>query len=78
MDYLDDKFTEELEESYKRFIDKMIEEARLNDKESYEKFQWLDKLAQKEGISFYDKVRQVLNKFDAEDKAKQWIEERNK
>ena len=58
-------------------VDNMIDLAQ-HDPELLDGIQWLDKISIREGISFYDKVYELLGKKSADDKAKAWNEERKK
>jgi len=47
------------------------------DPELADGIKWLDEQAKKKGITFYDMVFEVLYKHDVNQKAKDWLEERN-
>lgn len=55
-------------------VDNLVDFAIQNDEELLSGIKWLDSLAQKEGVSFYDKVYEVLLKKDNQDKAKIWLQ----
>ena len=50
-------------------IDNVVQFSQY-DPELADGIKWLDELAQKEGISFYDKAYEVLYKHDSKEKAK--------
>ena len=58
-------------EIFNKMVDDLVDFAIKYDEELASGIKWLDIQAQKEGVSFYDKVYQVLLKKDTQDKAKQ-------
>ena len=66
-------------EDYKFFtkmVDELVEFSDY-DNELKDGIQWLDRLAQKKGISFYDAVFDVLYKSKSNSDAKQWLHDRD-
>lgn len=64
----------------KDFFSKMVDELVIyseHDDELAQGLKWLDKQAQKKGITFYDMVFDVLYKHDVKVKAKDWFKTRN-
>ena len=57
-------------------VDELVEFSE-HDPELSDGLKWLDGEAQKNGLSFYDMVYQVLYKHDVNSKAKEWINSRN-
>ena len=53
-------------------VDDVVEFSQY-DLELADGLRWLDRLAQKESVSFYEKVYEVLYKHDVNDKAKEWL-----
>ena len=64
-------------QSFNDMVDNMINLAQ-HDPKLLDGIQWLDKLAINQGVSFYDKVYELLGKKSADDKAKAWNAQRNK
>lgn len=58
---------------FNKMVDDLVDFALKHDEELVSGIKWLDTQAQKDGVSFYDKVYQVLLKKEAQDKAKQWL-----
>jgi len=68
-----DKFDEH------HFFTKMVDELVIfsqYDKELADGIKWLDGQAQKEGVSFYDKVYEVMYKHDTNQRAKKWLKDK--
>jgi len=61
---------------FKKLVDHLVEFGE-HDPELKEGMKWLDRLAQKEGVSFYDKVYEVLYKHDSTNRAKKWLHDRD-
>lgn len=61
---------------FTRMVDELVEFSE-SDPELAEGIRWLDMQAQKNGISFYEMVFQVLYKHDLNSRAKQWLNSRN-
>ena len=59
-------------DSFRHMVDDVVEFSQY-DLELADGLRWLDKLAQKESVSFYEKVYEVLYKHDVNDKAKEWL-----
>jgi len=62
--------------NFTKMVDKMVLLAKY-DPELEEGIKWLDHMAQKRHVSFYDMVFEVLYRKDTVDRAKKWIETRN-
>jgi len=62
---------------FRKTIDELVEFGEY-DPELKEGMRWLDLQAQKEGVSFYDKVYEVLYKHDTNNKARKWLHARKK
>ena len=61
---------------FTKMIDELVEFAEY-DEELKEGIEWLDKVAFKKGISFYDVCFEVLYKHDVNSKAKAWLNDKN-
>ena len=61
---------------FTKMVDELVEFSE-HDPELSDGLKWLDGEAQKNGLSFYDMVYQVLYKHDVNSKAKEWINSRN-
>mgnify|MGYP001573927907 CR=1 FL=1 len=61
---------------FRKMIDEIIAMAE-HDPELKEGIQWLDKIAIKNGMSFYDIIFKVLMKHDREISAKKWLEDKD-
>ena len=61
---------------FTKMVDELVEFSE-HDPELSDGLKWLDGEAQKNGLSFYDMVYQVLYKHDVNSKAKDWINSRN-
>lgn len=61
---------------FTKMVDDLVQFSEY-DNELKEGIQWLDRLAQKEGVSFYDKVFDVLYRHDVNTKARNWLRDRN-
>ena len=59
-------------ESFQKMVDDVVEFSQY-DLELADGLRWLDRLAQKESVSFYEKVYEVLYKHDSKEKAKAWM-----
>ncbi len=66
----------ESESHFKKMVDDLVEFSDY-DNELKDGIQWLDKLAQKKGISFYDAVFDVLYRNKTKNDAKIWLNERD-
>ncbi len=60
---------------FTKMVDELVEYSDY-DNELKDGIQWLDKLAQKRGISFYDAVFEVLYTSKTKHDAKKWLNER--
>jgi len=63
--------------SFNKQVDDLVDFSQY-DPELADGIKWLDELAQKEGVSFYDKVYDVLLRADANSKAKKWLNQKTK
>jgi len=61
---------------FSKMVDELVEFSE-HDPELADGIKWLDKQAQKKGITFYDMVFEVLYKHDVNTKAKDWLKTRN-
>jgi len=61
---------------FTKMVDELVEFSE-HDPELSDGLKWLDGEAQKNGLSFYDMVYQVLYKHDVNSKAKEWLDSRN-
>ena len=61
---------------FTKMVDELVEFSE-HDPELSDGLKWLDGEAQKQGLSFYDMVYQVLYKHDVNSKAKEWLNSRN-
>jgi len=60
---------------FTKMVDELVEFSDY-DNELKDGIQWLDKEAQKRGISFYDAVFEVLYSSHTRSSAKKWLNER--
>lgn len=63
---------QEISEAFKLMVDDVVQFSQY-DFELADGLRWLDGLAVKEGVSFYEKVYEVLYKHDQKEKAKEWM-----
>ena len=61
---------------FTKMVDELVEFSE-HDPELSDGLKWLDGEAQRNGLSFYDMVYQVLYKHDVNSKAKEWLNSRN-
>ena len=61
---------------FTKMVDELVEFSE-HDPELSDGLKWLDGEAQKNGLSFYDMVYQVLYSHDVNSKAKEWLNSRN-
>ena len=61
---------------FTNMVDELVEFSE-HDPELSNGIKWLDRLAQKKGLSFYDMVFEILYKHDVNSKAKDWLNSRN-
>ncbi len=59
-----------------KMVDDLVEFGEY-DPELETGIKWLDKQAFKKGLTFYDMVFEVLYKYDANQKASDWLRTRN-
>ena len=64
-------------DTFRNNIEELIDYAEKYDQELTEAIKWLDGMAQKEGMSFFEKVYEVLYKHDIKKKAREWMNDRN-
>ena len=57
---------------FNKMVDDLVEFSE-HDPELKDGIKWLDSMAIKKGISFYDMVDQILYKHDVNNKAKEWL-----
>jgi hypothetical protein len=57
-------------------VDELVEFSEY-DPELAEGLKWIDGEAQKRGITFYEMVFDVLHRYDADVRAKNWLANRN-
>ena len=61
---------------FKKMVDDLVEFSHY-DPELADGIKWLDRIAQKRGVSFYDIVFEILYKNDITTKAQEWMNSRN-
>ena len=61
---------------FQKMVDELIEYSEY-DPQLLDGIKWLDGQAWKKQISFYDIVFDVLYRFDVNEKAKNWLRDRN-
>ena len=61
---------------FTKMVDELVEFSE-HDPELSDGLKWLEREAQRKGLSFYDMVYQVLYKHDVNSKAKEWLNSRN-
>ncbi len=61
---------------FTNMVDELVEFSE-HDPELSDGIKWLDRQAQKKGLSFYDMVFEILYKHDVNSKAKDWLNSRN-
>jgi len=61
---------------FTKMVDDLVEFSQY-DPELADGIKWLDELAFKKGVSFYDMVFEVLYKHDVNSKAKDWLDKRH-
>lgn len=61
---------------FKQTVDELVELAKY-DEALAEGIKYVDKMAMKNGITFYNQVFQILYKHDIDQKAKDWLNTRN-
>jgi len=70
---------EELSKKDREYFMKMVDESVMEsdmDKELKEGFNYLDELAYKQKISFYDLILQIYEKHELEERIKEWRKEK--
>jgi len=67
-----------INQKFRDSVDDIVEFALKYDPELTEDIKWLDGEAQKKGISFYEMAFEVLNKFDINSKAREWLHAKQK
>ena len=61
---------------FTKMVDELVEFSE-HDPELSDGLKWLDGEAQRNGLSFYDMVFEILYKHDVNSKAKNWLNSRN-
>ena len=61
---------------FTNMVDELVEFSE-HDPELSDGIKWLDGQAQKQGLTFYDMVFEILYKHDVNSKAKDWLNSRN-
>ena len=61
---------------FRKMVDELVEFS-AHDPELADGIKWLDSQAQKNGITFYDMVFEVLYSHDVNSKAQNWLKTRN-
>ena len=64
---------EKLSPTFCKMVDDLVLYANWADNELAEAIKWLDEIAVRENVSFYNKVYDVLYKNDINKKAKEWL-----
>lgn len=59
---------------FKHMVDELILYDSLQDQELTETFSWIEEEAIKRGITTYQFFYMILQKYDADIKAKEWME----
>jgi len=60
---------------FTKMVDELVEFSQY-DPELADGIRWLDELAQKNDVSFYEMVFNVLYKHDINSKAREWLHEK--
>jgi hypothetical protein len=66
-----------MEKFFINMVDELVLDMAPFDTELDEGIKYLDEQAQKEGITFYEKIFQVLHIYDIDEKTKEWNNDRN-
>jgi hypothetical protein len=61
-----------MEKFFTNMVDELVLDLAPFDTELDEGIKYLDEQAQKEGITFYEKIFQVTHNYMIEEKAKEW------
>lgn len=67
----------ESESYFMKVADELVEMAEF-DQELKDGLQWIDSIAQKSGNSFYEVLAATFIKHDVNNKAKEWMRDKNK
>ena len=59
--------------TFQQLVDELVEYSKKDD-ELADGIRWLDQQAQKQGVSFYDKVYEILFQYDVTQNAKRWLD----
>ena len=59
--------------TFQQLVDDLVEYSKTDD-ELADGINWLDQQAQKQGVSFYDKVYEILFQYDVTQNAKRWLD----
>jgi len=60
---------------FTKLVDELVDYSEY-DPELADGIKWLDEQARKDGVSFYDKVFEVLYRHDVNKKAKDWLKDK--
>lgn len=61
---------------FQMLVDELIEFSK-KDPELADGIKWLDEQAIKQGVTFYDKVYEILFQYDVSQNAKRWLDDKN-
>lgn len=61
---------------FQMLVDELIEFSK-KDPELADGIKWLDGQAIKQGVTFYDKVYEILFQYDVSQNAKRWLDDKN-
>ncbi len=61
---------------FQMLVDELIEFSK-KDPELADGIKWLDEQAIKQGVTFYDKVYEILFQYDVSQNAKKWLNDKN-
>lgn len=68
------------EDEFRKRIDEIVLEATIEDIPEHatiESINWVDELARKRDISFYDMIYEILHKHDIKSKAEEWLKNKD-
>jgi len=65
-----------MNDRFNEMCDELVEYSKY-DPELADGIKWLDKLANKKGVTFYEMVFEILYRHDTNEKAKEWLKYRN-
>lgn len=61
---------------FQMLVDELIEFSK-KDPELADGIKWLDEQAIKQGVTFYDKVYEILFQYDVSQNARKWLNDKN-